>query len=225
MGYNVEVIEMKFKVFHHSSLVSLLTLAILLGPGVSEAALYHQVDRLLYPKAVVEAMHSLFLPMASDHYCANFTTASIVPRPAHFPPSAFAGQFSYPEDCRTGLQAGSPIPVNGVASNVPEEANLWVFVYAGNEKYYPQCNNALIGDCGVFPQGSKWSVTVYLGRKGIKERFHLALLELDQIANDELTQKMKTWAEMGFFPGIAISELDPYIIKELDAIQVETAGQ
>ncbi len=205
--------------------VGVLTLAILIGPGVSRAAFHPHAEPRLSPEGAFEAQRFLFLPLSSNHFCPNFTAPAVVIRSVHFPPSWIAGQFSYPEDCRTGLLAGSPIPVSGVVANVPEGAYLWVFVYAGNDRYYPQCNHALGGDCGVITQNGQWSVTVYLGRKGVKEHFHLALVELDQAANDEITQRMKEWARSGFFPGMAISELDPYPIRELDAIQVETAGQ
>lgn len=106
---------------------------------------------------------------------------------------------------------------------VPEDTFLWLVVYTTNNRYYPQCNNALEGQCNVSDVNNQWGVTAYLGRANCKEPFELVLIAVDEVGNDFLTNTMISWAAAGDFPGLVMSEL-PDETTELDSIAVETEG-
>lgn len=107
---------------------------------------------------------------------------------------------------------------------MPEGTYLWLLAYAGNARYYPQCDDAKTGLCGANYADGKWAVDAYLGEKGCKGHFHLVLVAVDSAGNDLLTDTMESWAAANDWPGLGVSKL-PNGIKELDSIEVETAGQ
>jgi hypothetical protein len=136
--------------------------------------------------------------------------------------SELTGSITSHDQCTTGLPAESPITVSGTAAAVPEDAFLWLLVYAPNGKYYPQCNDAKEGLCGANYADGAWQVDVYLGEKGRLERFHLVLVTVDGAGNESLTETMVKWAASGDYAGLEPNQL-PVGIQELDSIQVETA--
>ncbi len=162
---------------------------------------------------------------AERQACDNFTAAAIVIRPLDFPMSERAGRITSPAHCQTGLQAGSPISVGGTVEDLPAGEYLWLFAYTLNGRYYPQCNNAKEGKCGANYARGRWAVTTYLGRKGCKEHFHLVLASVNEAGNQFLIDSVIAQAKANFFPGFAKEDLLPYDVREIDSIEVETAGE
>lgn len=204
---------------------ALLAMFTFIGKDSSRAISFNDAHIALSSASAMDLENTVHLPLMFRGNCAKFTASIIVIRPSDFPSSDQEGRIAHPKNCQIGLPAESSIPVIGDATNIPQGVYLWVFVYTANARYYPQCNNAIEGHCGVDFNGDTWSVTAYLGRAGIKEHFHLVLVETDNEGNEFLTEAMKRWAKLGFFPGFTTSEMSLYEIKELDSIQVETAGQ
>ena len=201
-------------------------LGLALGVGIhSSQAFSFQAARLVSPLSVPDQASPVVLQSLFHESSGVLSPYLIVVPPAQSPYSDLGGRITDPAHCQIGLPAGVPIQASGTIQNIPPGVYLWVFVYAANARYYPQCNDALAGQCGVEHTNGAWSVTVYLGRAGVKEHFHLVLVETNGSGNDFLIGKMKEWAEEGFFPGLLANELKDYMVKELDSIQVETAGQ
>jgi hypothetical protein len=200
---------------------TVLLLALLLYPG---AGRFHAAGAP--SPSALQSPGPIYLPALFRPGCAGFS-APIVARPAHFPRSSLSGYIGKPANCQVGLPPASPVITTGVidADPIPGGRFVWVFVYASNSRYYPQCIDALHGRCGVEQSDSAWQVISYLGRAGLKEHFHLVLVELNQTGQDFLVPRMQEWAQADSFPGLAPTELDTFDVKELHSIQVETAGQ
>jgi hypothetical protein len=98
-----------------------------------------------------------------------------------------------------------------------------LLVYAPNNKYYPQCDDAPQGRCGANYDNGRWAVETWLGREGCKEHFHLVLVAVDETGDSFLRNTMESWAAAKSFLGLTAAEL-PEGITELDSIEVETAG-
>jgi hypothetical protein len=154
--------------------------------------------------------------------CDNFTSIKVIRSPLPPASSGTIGGFSAPQHCETGLPAGKALSVGGTATNVPEGHFLWLLVYAPDTYHYPQCDNALRGQCGANLSGGIWAVKTFIGREGCKEHFHLVLVTMNQSDNDQLTQEMIQRAKAEDF-AFERDEL-PASVEEIASIEVETAG-
>ena len=84
--------------------------------------------------------------------------------------------------------------VSGIASNVPEDKYLWVFVrHEMNNNIYPSGGRILIS------QDKKWRVETWLNKSGMKYEICAALA--DERADEELQNYANTREEKGY-PGI-----------------------
>jgi len=147
---------------------------------------------------VVGATETPVTPPLTPGDCNNFTSRKVSRQPLPPASSGATASFSLPQHCETGLPAGEALSsVGGTATNVPGGSFLWLLVHASDSNYYPQCNNALGGQCGANLSGGVWEVTTYLGRRGCKEHFHLVLVTMNQSDNDQLAQEMIQGAQTG----------------------------
>jgi hypothetical protein len=152
-----------------------------------------------------------------------FTGANI-PEPT-LSHSSLLGTFTTPEECSIELPIEKPVAADGTASDIPKNVFLWLFVYARNNRFYPQCDDAAKGLCGANYNGAEWSNTFYLGSKtypNCKERFYLILASVDADGNEFLISEMLKQSKTGY-NGFLIGEL-PSGIEELSNLEVETAG-
>jgi hypothetical protein len=138
-----------------------------------------------------------------------------------FPPSNLTGSITSPTNCDMGVISGrqSPIAVQGTAQEIPSSSYLWLFVYAPDGKYYPQCNNipATKRECTL---SDEWSMRTYLGYEC--KPFYLVLVSMNSDATNFLLSTLNAWQSSGSYTGLTRNELKPYEIKELQSIQVET---
>lgn len=161
--------------------------------------------------------------------CESFT-AHANPRRA-LPESELDGEILIPTDCTVGIAGGAPIVVSGTVEEPPGSHHLWLLVYAPNGRYYPQCDNPLVGGCAVTSGDGTWSVVAFVGRPECREHSHLVLVEVDAAANRTLAERMYQWAEAQqyaeavSFEGLTAGELNELGVTELDAIEIETAGE
>jgi hypothetical protein len=167
----------------------------------------------------------VLLPTPTPLPLCPFTSDPIAP--PKFTQSTLEGTIVSPARCENNLPVGAAFPVSGTASNIPENAYLWLLALARNGLYYPQCNNATIGLCSANYDtiAHTWSVPVYLGDKAYpscKERYYLVLAAVDSSGNDALIEEMKLEAKENNY-GIAPADL-PESIEELARVEVETAG-
>jgi hypothetical protein len=162
-------------------------------------------------------------PRPARTACSNFTADPN--ERTSLPASDIIGEIAQPVHCATDIPAGEAVAVGGSAQNVPDDAYLWLLVYASDGRYYPQCDNALEGNCGANYSRGVWNVTTFMGTSGCKEHFHLVLADADSAGDDYLTQEVQGWAESGEFAGLTTGDLLQYEITEIDAVEVETAGE
>jgi len=126
-----------------------------------------------------------------------------------------------PEDCSLNLPAGKHIPVEGTYDGNLTGREIWVLVYASDNKYYPQSSNA----CQKLPaeaSGGHWTTTL----------FDLTVEQIDIVVtatddDSEASQDFEEWMRKAGcpepgeeFPG-GISNL-PDGLAEMDAITVRT---
>lgn len=154
--------------------------------------------------------------------CDNFTSLKVTRRPLTLASSGATGSFSEPQHCDTGLTARTALSVWGTATDVPKDSFLWLLVYAPDTYYYPQCDNALAGQCGANFSNGSWGVKTFIGREGCREHFYLVLVTMNQSDNDQLTQEMIQRARAEDY-AFERSEL-PASVEEIASIEVETAG-
>jgi hypothetical protein len=138
-----------------------------------------------------------------------------------FPPSNLTGSITSPENCALGIISGrqSPITAEGVTGQIPNNTYLWLFVYAPDGKYYPQCNSipATKAKCTI---GREWSMRTYFGNEC--KPYYLVLVSTNNDVTNFLLSTMNTWESSGSYIGLTRDELKPYEITELYSIQVET---
>ncbi len=141
-----------------------------------------------------------------------------------FPPSNLTGSITSPAHCDLGIISGrqSPITAEGTTQKIPNGSYLWLFVYAPDGKYYPQCNK-LAGteaECTISGDFSdEWTMRTYLADEC--KPYYLVLVSTNKNATNFLLNTMKTSVSSGSY-GLTRAQLKPYDIKELDRVQVET---
>jgi len=126
-----------------------------------------------------------------------------------------------PEDCSLNLPAGKHIPVEGTYDGNLTGREIWVLVYASDNKYYPQSSNA----CQKLPaeaSGGHWTTTLF---DLTVEQIDLVVTATDD--DSEASQDFEEWMRKAGcpepgeeFPG-GISSL-PDGLTEMDAITVRT---
>jgi hypothetical protein len=141
-----------------------------------------------------------------------------------FPPSGLIGSIKSPVHCEMGIISSrqSPITTEGVAEQIPNDTYLWLFVFAPDGKYYPQCNNipATKAECTV---NGEWSMRTYLGYSSNEcKPYYLVLVTTNNDVTSFLLTTMNTWESRKSYPGLRRDELKPYGIKELYSVQLET---
>lgn len=143
-----------------------------------------------------------------------------------FPPSNLAGSIAIPANCDTGIIFGrqSPSTTEGtIQQEIPSGSDLWLFVYAPDGKYYPQCNNLTTtkAECTISGGFSgEWSMRTYLADEC--KPYYLVLVSTNNDVTNFLLSTMNIWESSGSYVGLTRDELKPYEIKELYSVQVET---
>lgn len=121
-----------------------------------------------------------------------------------------------PADCAELVYAND---FSGTYSDVPSDVDLWVLVFAKNNLYYPQSDNAAVG-LRTLKDGSRWRARVYLGApESGAEKFDVVLVLANREASAFIGDKLKAWASAGNYPGLAPAEL-PKGLTETQRITV-----
>jgi len=116
----------------------------------------------------------------------------------------------------------SPITAEGNTQKNPNGSYLWLFVYAPDGKYFPQCNKLTNteAECTISGDFSgEWSMRTYLADEC--KPYYLVLVSTNKDATNFLLETMKSSVSSGSY-GLSRDQLKPYEIKELDSVQVET---
>jgi hypothetical protein len=159
-------------------------------------------------------------PRPTCEFTAKASNRTSLPR------SLIAGEITEPQHCGTGYPT---VPMNitsgGTAGELPVDTFLWLFVFAPDGKYYPQCDDASEGRCGVNLSQGKWGVNVFLGQPNCKEHFHLVLVETNRDSDQFFKNTMISWAEANSYDGFTVGDILDRGVRELDGIEVETSGR
>jgi len=140
-----------------------------------------------------------------------------------FPPGALTGVITSPIHCETGLLSSiySPITVEGNVGKLPFNTYAWLFVYAPDGKYYPQCNDVPANKSNCTLSG-EWSMRTYFGDEC--KSYFLVLVSTDGGGKKFLLDTMDQWEANKSYTGLRGDELKPYEIEELYSVQVETGN-
>lgn len=127
-----------------------------------------------------------------------------------------------PTSCTHPIYAETPIIVDGTASLAPD-IDLWIMVYAhGNDRYYPQSDNACAAEKIEVDPFGRWQVVVYLGvAGGPPELFDVVAILTDADGTQTLEDILIEDCNYGF-DGMSIPEVEALPVTEVHATTLRT---